>query len=229
MKILCPKCSSHDCIKSGFTLQNKQRFHCKKCNVKFLSIYTYNACLSKINNQIVVLLREGLGLRSICRILKIALNTLISRIKKIYNSIKCPIVSEGNSYEVDEIRTYIKKKNALIWIVYAIERISKKVVSYAVGSRTNATLSIVLNKVISRILFKIFTDKLKHYKYLIPDCIHRVIPRATNTIERNNLTMRTHIKRLNRKTICFSKCIVMLSAILKIYFWYPRCTINRPF
>mgnify|MGYP006321317555 CR=1 FL=1 len=96
---------------------------------------------------------------------------MISRIKKISNSIKSPIVSEGNSYEVDEIRTYIKKKNALIWIVYAIERISKKVVSYAVGSRTNATLSIVLNKVISRSPFKIFTDKLKHYKYLIPDSI----------------------------------------------------------
>lgn len=221
MKILCPKCSSDNCIKSGFTLQKKQRFHCKQCNVKFLSAYTYHACLSQINNQIVVLLREGLGMRSICRILKIALNTLISRIKKISNSIKRPIVSEGNSYEVDEIRTYIKKKTSLIWIVYAIERTSKRVVSYAVGNRTNATLSIVIDTVMSRKPFKIFTDKLKHYKYLIPESIHRVIPRATNTIERNNLTMRTHIKRLNRKTICFSKCIIMLSAILKIYFWYP--------
>jgi len=140
-------------------------------------------------------------MRSIGRILGIALNTLVSRILKISKSIKCPLISEGNSFEVDEIRTYVKKKTSLVWIVYALERTSKKVVSYAVGNRNNATLSTVINQVISSSPSKIFTDKLKHYKFLIPITIHRVISRATNSIERNNLTMRTHIKRLNRKTI----------------------------
>ena len=73
-------------------------------------------------------------MRSICRILGIALNTLTSRILKISKEIKAPIISKGNSYEVDEIRTFVKKKTSLIWIVYALERTSKKVVSYAVGS-----------------------------------------------------------------------------------------------
>lgn len=229
MNAQCPKCNSHNCIKSGFTLQKKQRFYCKNCHKKFLMSYTYHAYFSRINHQIVVLLKEGVGMRSICRILGIALNTLTSRILKISKEIKAPIISKGNAYEVDEIRTFVKKKTSLIWIVYALERASKKVVSYAVGNRTNNTLSTVINQVISYCPRKIFTDKLKHYKFLIPESIHRIIPRATNSIERNNLTMRTHLKILNRKTICFSRCTNMLIAILRIYFWYPNSINKRPF
>ncbi|WP_419483940.1 IS1 family transposase [Alistipes indistinctus] len=32
------------------------------------------------------------------------------------------------------------------------------------------------------------------------------------------MTIRTHLKRLARKIICFSRSAVILSAILKIYF-----------
>ena len=41
----------------------------------------------------------------------------------------------------------------------------------------------------------------------------------TNHIERRNLTLRTHLKRLNKITICFFKNLVILAACLKIYFW----------
>ncbi|MCA4783332.1 transposase, partial [Empedobacter stercoris] len=43
--------------------------------------------------------------------------------------------------------------------------------------------------------------------------------RSTNHIERNHLSLRTHLKRLNRKTICYTKNMDILSAILTIYFW----------
>uniref|UniRef100_UPI0038B39A68 IS1 family transposase n=1 Tax=Flavobacterium soli TaxID=344881 RepID=UPI0038B39A68 len=42
---------------------------------------------------------------------------------------------------------------------------------------------------------------------------------GTNHIERNNLTLRTHLKRLNRRAICFSKSLIVLVFVLKIYFW----------
>jgi IS1 family transposase len=66
---------------------------------------------------------------------------------------------------------------------------------------------------------RIYTDKLRQYKTLIPAAIHRTTNRGTNHIERNNLTIRTHIKRLARRTICFSRKIAMLHSVLKIYFW----------
>uniref|UniRef100_UPI00166D2F5C IS1 family transposase n=1 Tax=Aquaticitalea lipolytica TaxID=1247562 RepID=UPI00166D2F5C len=66
---------------------------------------------------------------------------------------------------------------------------------------------------------KIYTDRLNVYPSLIPKSIHRRFQYCTNKIERMNLTLRTHIKRLSRKTICFSKSEKYLEAHLKIYFW----------
>lgn len=66
---------------------------------------------------------------------------------------------------------------------------------------------------------KIFIDRLKNYKYLIDKKIHGTAQYGTNHIERIHLSMRTHLKRLNRRTICFSKSQTVLNAILKIYFW----------
>lgn len=51
----------------------------------------------------------------------------------------------------------------------------------------------------------IFTDRLKTYQTLIPKNKHNTRKKNTTVIERYNLTLRIHLKRLSRKTICFSK------------------------
>ena len=73
---------------------------------------------------------------------------------------------------------------------------------------------------------RIYTNELRQYKYLISPEIHRTTHRGTNHIERNNLTIHTHIKRLTRRTICFSRKAIMFYAILKIYFWGGARTFN---
>jgi len=61
---------------------------------------------------------------------------------------------------------------------------------------------------------RIYTDKLKNYEYIISGKVHRTTLYQTNHIERMNLTLRTHLKRLNRKTICFSGSV----SIFNLYF-----------
>ncbi|WP_245569881.1 IS1 family transposase [Flavobacterium soli] len=114
--------------------------------------------------------------------------------------------------------TYIRNKRNFIWLVYALEKDSKTVVSFNVGKRTNKTLSRVLETLKLSEAKKIFTDRLKNYRYLIEEQLHAVKRFGTNHIERNNLTLRTHIKRLNRRTICFRKSLMVLVCVLKIYF-----------
>lgn len=115
--------------------------------------------------------------------------------------------------------TYIRHKRNFIWLVYALEKNSKNVVSFNVCKRTNKTLNCVLDTLKLSEVKKIFTDRLKNYRYLIDEKIHSVKRFGTNHIERKNLTLRTHLKRLNRRTICFSKSLVVFMAVLKIYFW----------
>lgn len=129
------------------------------------------------------------------------------------------MISLGKEYEVDELCTYIGNKEKRIWIVCALEKITKQIVSFNIGRRTNQTLKSVIDTLNLSKAKKIFTDKLKSYKSLIEKEIHKINRFATNSIERRFLTLRTHLKRLNRRTICFSKSLVMMNAILKIYFW----------
>ena len=215
----CPICKSDKIIKSGKTTNGKQRYCCKECSKRFIIDYTYNAYSSDTNQQIILFTKEGLGIRSTARVLRISVTTLLKRIVSIATNIKQPPIGIGKNYEVDEMRTYIGKKSMLRWIVYALDKETKQVVSFNVGRRTNITLKRVIQSLELSNARKIYTDKLKNYRYLIEKKIHNTKVHCTNHIERHNLSIRIHLKRLNRKTICFSRSLVVLIAVLRIYFW----------
>lgn len=206
-------------IKYGKTKSGNQRYVCRTCKKTRVENYVYQAYKGDINQNIIQLTKEGLGIRSTARILQISTTTLLKRIVSIAGNITKPIISKGKTYEVDELCTYIRQKKNYVWLVYALDKNSKTVVSFNVGKRTNKTLSRVLETLKLSEAKKIFTDRLKNYRYLIEEELHSVKRFGTNHIERKNLTLRTHLKRLSRRTICFSKSLVLFVAVLKIYFW----------
>ncbi|MFY1047292.1 IS1 family transposase [Chryseobacterium sp. GP-SGM7] len=216
---ICNKCNSKDIIKNGSTKTKKQQYICKNCKNRFIEFYSYGAYQKNLNYKIIQLTKEGLGIRSTARILKISATTLLKRILTIAKTISQPKISYYQAYELDEMRLFIRKKSNPQWLVYAINKNTKKVVGFHIGKRTNETLNSVIKTLINSNPEKIYTDKLRNYQYLIQKEIHSTKRFGTNSIERMNLNIRTHLKRLNRKTICFSKNRLLLIAILKIYFW----------
>ena len=85
-------------------------FNAKKCNKKQQRLYAYNALDPILNQKIIALTKEGVGIRATARLLDISPTTVITRIKKIASEIKEPLLVKGKMYEVDELRTYVKKK-----------------------------------------------------------------------------------------------------------------------
>jgi len=183
----CPKCSSIQTVKNGKTRKGKQRFLCRSCSKTFITNYSYNAYKTNINQQIILFTKEGLGIRSTARVLKISVTTLLKRIVSIAQSIPQPPIPLGKSYEVDEMRTFVGKKSRLRWIVYALDRETRQVVSFNVGRRTNKTLKRVIKSLELSNARKIYTDKLKNYRYLIAKKLHNTCVHSTNHIERHNL------------------------------------------
>ena len=59
-----------------------------------------------------------------------------------------------------------------------------------------------------------YTDDWGSYQRNLDSSEHKVGKRNTQKIERKNLTLRTRIKRLARKTICFSKIEEMHDIVL---------------
>lgn len=217
-EILCPYCS-YNCIKHGKTAIGKIRYFCKGCKRTHINNYTYKAYLISTNKWISSLTKEGCGIRSIARLLQISNTTVIKRILSIARLISKPLMALNKTYEIDELRTFYKSKTRLLWIVYALRRDTKQIADFAVGTRTIKTLKKVIDTVLLSGAANICTDKLNLYSYIIPPNIHTSKCYSTNHIERKNLSLRTHLKRLGRRSICFSKSIVMLAACLKIYFW----------
>jgi len=216
---ICSYCYSGNIIKNGTTKTKKQQYFCKNCKKRFLDYYTYQAYLKNINSQIVNLTKEGLGIKSTSRILKISPTTLLKRIITIANNISRPQIIYHQEYELDEMRFFIRKKSNPKWLVYTIDKNTKQVANFFIGRRNNTTLSSIVKTLVNARATKIYTDKLINYKYLIPKEIHVTKKYGTNGIERKNLSIRTNLKRFGRRTICFSKNMVILISILKIYFW----------
>ncbi|HFU75925.1 MAG TPA: transposase, partial [Arcobacter sp.] len=52
---------------------------------------------------------------------------------------------------------------------------------------------------------RFYTDNWGSYRCYLPSAQHEMGKRNTQKIERKNLNLRTGVKRLARRTICFSK------------------------
>ncbi|WP_324292111.1 IS1-like element transposase [Chryseobacterium sp. C-71] len=97
---ICENCNSKNIIKNGTTKTKKQQYICKNCNKRFIEFYNYKAYHKNINSKIIQLTKEGLGIRSTARVLKISATTLLRRIIKIADNISQPKISFYQSYEL---------------------------------------------------------------------------------------------------------------------------------
>lgn len=103
--INCPRYKEKKVLRNGTTKNKKQQYYCINCGKQFIENYTYMAYKSDIDKNIIQLTKEGLGIRSTVRILKISTATLLKRIISIARNIHQPIISKGKTYEVDEMCT----------------------------------------------------------------------------------------------------------------------------
>ena len=206
------------CIKKGWS-KDIQKYQCKTC-FKYQRERLVYKSYRVTDQQIIQLTKEGCGIRSIARILEISSTTVISRMLKIATKLKrkTPILF-GQTYQVDELFTYVRNKKNRICVAYSLNPQTGEVIDVVVGRRNKSNLMKVITTLLLSNAKEIITDKLNIYKELIPKETHSTKNRGINHIERKNLTLRTHLKRLNRRTSCYSKSLAMLLAVVKIYCW----------
>lgn len=216
----CNYCSSRSLVRKG-KRGIKQRYQCKECRKYQQDVYSYKLYSEQDDKQIKLLNAEGVGIRSMSRILGYFTSTILRRMLHLASKVTRPIYCESNQvYEEDELWTYIDENDPsnYSWITYAINRNTKAVIEIAFGSRNKKNLGKVIRAVKAQNPKKIITDKLIAYPNLVKPFNHDTYRYSNNHIERGNLTLRTHIKQLFRRTICFSKSQKMLEACVLLYF-----------
>ena len=107
--------------------------------------------------------------------------------------------------ELDEQWSFVGSKSNQRWIWYAVEHSTNTILAYVFGRRKDSVF-LALKKLLEPLNIKRFyTDDWGAYERHISPAVHDVGKRNTQKIERKNLNLRTWIKRLTRRTICFSK------------------------
>jgi len=111
--------------------------------------------------------------------------------------------------ELDEMWSFVGNKGCQRWRWLAIDRKTRAVLAYVFGQRKDKVFR-ELKELLEPFGIRMFhSDDWGSYQRNIEPGHHTIGKKHTQAIERKNLTLRTRIKRLCRKTICFSKSIVM--------------------
>jgi insertion element IS1 protein InsB len=129
--------------------------------------------------------------------------------------------------EMDEFWSFVQKKSNQRWTWYAIERKSGCILAWHNGKRTDKDFLALWILLQSFPISVDHTDNWASYSRYIPAGMHRIGKDNTWKIERKNLNFRTHIKRLSRKTICFSKSELIHDNVIGMYienFYYKTGT-----
>jgi len=107
--------------------------------------------------------------------------------------------------ELDEMWSYVGKKANQRWLWHAIDRLTGQVLAYKFGNRKDEVF-LKLKKLLEPFGIKKYcTDGWGAYERHLSAENHEIGKRKTQRIEQKHLRLRTRIKRLVRKTICFSK------------------------
>ena len=95
-----------------------------------------------------------------------------------------------------------------------------------VGTRKDAMLLKLKALLVPFGITRFYTDKAGVYQRHLPPAQHTVGKLTMQKIERKHLTLRTRLKCLARKTLCFSRSCVMHA--LRIGLYMNRVEFGRP-
>jgi insertion element IS1 protein InsB len=170
------------------------------------------------------------------RVLRINKNTVISVLKNKAGSIvqvnpKIAGLSASSELvvrleeacieaELDGQWSWVGKKSNQRWLWHAVDHATNTVLAYVFGKRKDEVfkkLKGLLEPFGIRRYYLCplgYTDGWGAYERHLDTDKHEVGKRNTQKIERKNLSFRTWIKRLARKTICFSKRELMHDTVI---------------
>ncbi|WP_265453436.1 IS1 family transposase [Aeromonas salmonicida] len=188
----CPRCNSDHVYRHEKTPAAHVRYRCPVCPHVFQLTYTYEARKPGVKD-------------------KIGINTVIRGLKKLtprqVTSEKVVLDDVALICELDEQWAYVGNKQHRHWLWYAFDTKRKRVVAYTFGPRNDETCRRLLSLLSPFQIGFITNDDWGSYAREVPSEMHLTGKIFTQRIERNNLTLRTRIKRLARKTISFSRSV----------------------
>src|SRR5215813_1076778 len=201
----CSYCQDTDIVRHGMTRQGKQRYRCRQClegrGRTFLLEYSYagqSPDIKQVNQATLKDLDPEHVEVEICRADELAQR-------------------RGLASELDEMWSYVGKKAEPRWLWHAIDHHRGTVLAYVFGRRKDAVF-LQLQALLEPFgITRFYTDGWGAYERHIAPEQHHVGKENTQKIESKHINLRTRIKRLVRRTICFSKTTTMHDLVIGLF------------
>jgi IS1 family transposase/transposase-like protein len=221
IEISCWHCQSLNLVKNGKTSSKKQKYRCKDCGKQFIFDYTYQGCRTEIRSLILKMTLNSSGIRDISRVLSVSTNTVLRQIRRRAAEIREPIVpTRAKQIELDEFWSFVGKKKNQRWTWLAVTSSTRRIGAFVNGRRTDKSCRKLVEKYKRSQIKEFASDDWLSYQKVIPAQIHHIGKDKTQRIERVNLNFRTHLKRLQRRGIAFSKSDEIHDAVIKLYVYH---------
>jgi IS1 family transposase len=155
------------------------------------------------------MLVRGVGIRDISTILKISQKKVLKTLGATKYPIR-PAQSHYDCLEVDEFWTYVGSKRNKLWLIYAYHRETGEIVSYVWGKRDLKTAEELRRRLQHPGVSydRIACDEWNSFLVAFGTEVQLRGKCYTGGIEGNNCRFRHRIRRVFRKTCCFSKNLV---------------------
>jgi insertion element IS1 protein InsB len=233
--VQCPHCHSEQIVKRGKTARGTQRYLCQNimCTAgSFLLDYRNRGYVPEVKRTIIDMSLNASGIRDTARVLHISTDTVLSELKKkepVLESVNTALlntrkgdeitvgIARAGEAEMDEMWSFVGKKKEQRWLWHAIDHLTGAVLAYVFGRRQDEVFLQLKGLLEPFGITQYYTDHWGAYtRHLDPE-MHSPGKRNTQKIERKHLTLRTRIKRLTRKTICFSKSVQMHDIVIGLF------------
>ena len=127
------------------------------------------------------------------------------------------VIRRCDEAEMDEMWSFVRDKSNQRWLWHAIDHRTGEVLAYVLGKRKDNVFKQLKALLEPFGINHYYTDDWGAYERHLDEKKHHVGKRNTQKIERKHLTLRTRIKRLARKTICFSKLERMHDIVIGLF------------
>ena len=212
----CPRCHSGKAVKNGKKKTGVQNIRCRACGLQFQEEYFYWGAGPKNKGLLKRMLLRGSGVRDCAVVLGISINCVLRSILSMGKASEVrPKQAVYHMVQIDEQWSYVGYKQKKVWLLYAICKQSGEILAANWGKRNKKAIKALLKKLQEVEVNFYCTDHWQAFAEVLPKEKHIIGKKYTKKIEGINTWFRTRLRRLTRRTVCFSKKLLYHYSIMK--------------
>ena len=224
----CPKCGSEKLVRNGHDYKGAQKYYCKNCD-SYGTLNAQHGYNERTRAQVKRAVLERISLRGIERLFGVSRRTVAHWIAGWADHLPplADTLAEArwdDVLELDELWSFVLKKDHQRWIWGALCRRTRQIVAYFIGDRSEASCLQLWRRIpAAYVRCHSFSDFWDAYQRIFDRGRHRSVGKdrgQTTHIERWFNTLRQRLARFVRKTLSFSKSDTFHEFVFRLFVYH---------